>query len=232
MDHGRTNESARVARNSVCRGEIIAVDLSDPTNPVCRVSVGEPDIDGQGLASGWIRWTAARAGTVRTWSAPTIGEQVTVVCPMGDLSQGIAIGGLYSDARPAPSTAANEHVIQFDDGARLAYDDAAHALSVDLPAGGTIRMVSPVSVLIQTAAATVKANTITLDSPDTTCKGALTVEGPFTFLAGAEGKGGSGAVMRIDGSADFTGDVTASGKSLVHHTHRAQGENAITSEPL
>jgi phage baseplate assembly protein V len=232
MEQGRTNESARVARNSVFRGSVIAVDLSDATNPVCRVSVGDPETDGQGLQSGWIRWAAVRAGSLRTWSAPTLGEQVVVVCPMGDLAQGEVIGGLYSDERPAPSTSPNEHVMQFDDGARIQYDEAAHALTVDLPEGGTIRMLSPASVQIQTTAANVQAETITLDSPQTTCKGALTVEGPFTFLSGATGEGGAGSVMQINGSADFTGDVKAGGKSLIHHRHRAQGEFAETSETL
>ncbi|WP_186078679.1 phage baseplate assembly protein V [Burkholderia gladioli] len=234
MDGSRANEAARVVRNSALRGTVIDVDASDAANPVCRVAVGDPDIDGQGLESGWIRWCATRAGATRTWSAPSIGEQVTLVCPMGDLAQALVVGALYDEDHPAPATGTNQHIIQFQDGARLAYDDAAHALSVTLPAGGTIVMRAPATVQIQTQQASVTAQAITLDAALTTCKGALTVEGPLTFLAGMDGQGGNGgrAVMRINGSADFTGDVTASGKSLAHHRHRAQGESADTTEPL
>ncbi|WP_230980631.1 phage baseplate assembly protein V [Burkholderia cepacia] len=221
-------------------GRVIAIDASDAQNPVCRVAIGEEESDGQGLQSGWLRWTTARAGSLRTWSAPTIGEQVKIDCPMGDLAQGVVSGALYSEDRPAPSTSIAEHVMQFDDGARISYDEEWHALTVDLPAGATIRMVAPASVVVETKDATVKAEVITLDAKQTTCKGKLTVEGPFEFMSGATGKageGGSSPVMRINGAADFAGVVTAAdhqagGISLIRHPHQAKGEFSVTSPAL
>ncbi|VWD11886.1 bacteriophage baseplate assembly protein V [Burkholderia lata] len=240
MEQAAANEARRVARNSVLLGRVIAIDVSDAENPVCRVAIGDDESDGQGLQSGWLRWTTARAGSLRTWSAPTLGEQVKIDCPMGDLAQGIVSGALYSEDRPAPSTSIAESVMQFDDGARISYDEEWHALTVDLPAGATIRMVAPASVVVETKDATVKAETITLDATQTTCKGKLTVEGPFVFLSGADGQageGGSGPVMRINGPAEFAGVVTAAdhhagGISLIHHPHQAKGEFAITSPAL
>ncbi|MEX3555909.1 MAG: phage baseplate assembly protein V [Burkholderia gladioli] len=229
VEQARANEAQRVQRNSVFRGRVTAVDIGAQR---CRVAIGDPETDGQGLESDWLLWATARAGTMRTWSAPTVGEQVKVECPMGDLAQGIVSGALYADDNPAPSASANEHLMLFGDGARIAYDDGGHALTVDLPAGATIRFAAPASVLVQTESATVKASTITLDAQQTACKGALTVEGPLSFLSGATGQGGEGSVMKINGSANFTGDVQAGGKSLIHHTHRAQGESAETSPPL
>ena len=39
--------------------------------------------------SGWLPWFTSRAaGGEVTWSAPEIGERVTVLCPSGDIHQG------------------------------------------------------------------------------------------------------------------------------------------------
>ncbi|AOK28380.1 MULTISPECIES: hypothetical protein [Burkholderia] len=56
------------------------------------------------------------------------------------------------------------------------------------------------------------------------------MKGPFAFKSGMNGKGG--AAMKIDGRADFTGDVTASGVSLVEHPHRTQREFARMSKSI
>jgi GpV Apex motif len=62
-----------------------------------------------------------------------------------------------------------------------------------------------------TGAATLKAPTVTVDSPQSTFTGAVTVEGPFTFESGMTGSAGSsgGNTMNIDGDAHYTGTVTA-----------------------
>ncbi|WP_176039515.1 phage baseplate assembly protein V [Burkholderia stabilis] len=235
MGQAQANEAQRQQRNGILRGRVVALDLADPTAPRCRVAIGDPETDGEGLTTNWLSWKATRAGSVRTWSAPSIGEPVVIDCPGGDPSQGVVSGAEYADDYPAPSTSPSEHMIVFADGGRIVYDDASHALTVALPSGATIHFAAPASVLIETRAATVKAETVKLDAQQTTCTGALTVEGPFTFLNGATGQageGGSGAVMKIHGSADFTGDVTASGVSLVRHPHDARGEFSRTSSPI
>ncbi|AXF23496.1 phage baseplate assembly protein V [Burkholderia pyrrocinia] len=235
MGQAQTNEAQRQQRNGILRGRVVALDLADPTAPRCRVAVGDPDTDGEGLTTNWLPWKATRAGKVRTWSAPSIGEPVVIDCPGGDPSQGVVSGAEYADDYPAPSTSPSEHMIVFADGGRIVYDDASHALTVALPEGATIHFAAPASVLIETKAATVKAETVTLDAPQTTCKGALTVEGPFTFLSGATGEageGGSGPVMQIHGSAHFTDDVKAGDISLRFHPHQAKGEFALVSPPL
>ncbi|MDN7430523.1 phage baseplate assembly protein V [Burkholderia sp. AU45388] len=235
MGQAQANEAQRQQRNGILRGRVVALDLVDPTAPRCRVAVGDPDTDGEGLTTNWLPWKAARAGKVRTWSAPSIGEPVVIDCPGGDPSQGVVSGAEYSDDYPAPSTSPNEHLIDFPDGGRIVYDDASHALTVALPAGATIHFAAPASVVVETKDATIKAETVTLDAKQTTCKGKLTVEGPFTFLSGAtgeSGEGGAGPVMQIRGSAHFTDDVKAGDISLRFHPHMAQGEFALVSPPI
>ncbi|AOJ03310.1 baseplate assembly protein [Burkholderia mayonis] len=223
------NEIQRQARNVVRKGSILDVDHKAG---LCRVSVGESDDDG--LQTNWIPWLAPAAGNTREWSPPTKGEQVVVLGAMGDLAQGVALRGVFSDTFPAPDNLPNTHTRVYADGARVSYDHDAHALTAELPAGATVRVVAPVSITVETESATVKAASVTLDAEQTTCTGALLVKGPLAFESGMTGSGsaGGGNVMRIDGAADFTGEVRSMGKSVPHHTHQARGESAEVSQPL
>jgi phage baseplate assembly protein V len=84
------------------------------------------------------------------------------------------------------------------------------------------------------ASATVKAPAITLESPATTCTGALIVEGLLSFNAGMSGKPGpgGGAAAQIQGGMAITdGNVTADGIGLKTHTHREQGDGNNVGAP-
>ncbi|MCA8036743.1 phage baseplate assembly protein V [Burkholderia arboris] len=222
------NEIQRQARNAVRKGSILDVDYG---TGLCRVAVGESDDDG--LQTNWIPWLTPAAGSTREWLPPTKGEQVVLLGPMGDFAQAVALRGIYSDAAPAPDNSPNTHTRVYADGARVSYDHAAHALTAELPAGATVRIVAPVSVTIETQDAFVKAQAVTLDAEQTTCTGALLVKGAFAFESGMTGKGGEGgSVMKIDGRAEFTDDVVARNVSLVEHPHDAKGEFARTSKPI
>lgn len=63
---------------------------------------------------------------------------------------------------------------------------------------------------VQTANATVKAETVTLDAPETTCTGNLTVEGALAYKGGMTGEGG-GSVAVFNGETQFKGDVAVDG---------------------
>jgi hypothetical protein len=93
--------------------------------------------------------------------------------------------------------------------------------------GNAAVTVEGTTTVTSTGAADLKAPTVTIDSPQTTCTGALTVQGGLTFEAGMTGSAGSGggATMTITGDANFTGTVTGetdvisgtiSGKGHVH----------------
>jgi phage baseplate assembly protein V len=53
------------------------------------------------LLTTWL-WIALRAGDVVDWCPPSIGEQVIVFSPNGDLTQGKVLAGLFSAESPAP----------------------------------------------------------------------------------------------------------------------------------
>jgi phage baseplate assembly protein V len=221
-----TNEIQRRISNLIRKGVVIDVSHA-ATPPKCQVSMGE-------LVSNWLPWLTPAAGRTREWNPPTVGEQVLVLCPSGDPAQGYVLHGLFSEENWPPSFDPNTHARRYPDDARIEYDHESHSLSASLPSGATVTIVAPGSVNIRTQNAHVEAEQITLDAQQTTCTGGLRVVGPLQFESGMSGKGKAdgGAVMKIDGAADFTGDVTSKGKSVAHHKHREQGDGELVSEPV
>lgn len=112
----------------------------------CRLQLGD-------LVTGDVPWISGRAGSARVWSPPSIGEQCLLICPEGDAAAGVVLPGIFSDANPAPADD-DAWLVTFEDGTRLRYDPATHALEAILAAGGTV----------------------TIDAP-----GGLTVRGPVTI---------------------------------------------------
>ncbi|MDN2669794.1 phage baseplate assembly protein V [Janthinobacterium sp. SUN026] len=182
---------------------------------------------GPNLITEWLNWATRRAGSTRTWSAPTVGEQVIVFSPGGDLTRGIIVPALYSQAFDAPESSDTIHTTHYPDGAVVQYDHAAHALTATLP-GGT---------------ATVTADKVTSNAPSTICTGDLTVmknlivkqsttvEGVTTLNGGVNAKAGAagGVAMAVQGSIKATDDVLAGAISLAKHTHggvRAGGDQS------
>lgn len=89
--------------------------------------------------TGWLPFTAERAGGDRAWWAPEAGEQVVVVSPGGDLAQGIVQKSLYSDAAPAPAASADIRRQVFGDGLVIEHDRAKKVFRLNaLDSGGTI----------------------------------------------------------------------------------------------
>lgn len=93
------------------------------------------------LLTDWLPMSHGRAGGTRDWDPLTLGEQVTLQCPSGDLSQARLLPSLNSDNAPPPAGASAGNIIRdYPDGARWMHDHAnsVHVLSV--PAGGKIAL--------------------------------------------------------------------------------------------
>ncbi|WP_426074180.1 phage baseplate assembly protein V [Janthinobacterium sp. DSP2-3-3] len=176
---------------------------------------------GPTLITEWLNWATGRAGSTCTWSAPTIGEQVIVFSPGGDLTRGIIVPALYSQAFDAPESSDTIHTTHYPDGAVVQYDHAAHALTALLP-GGT---------------ATITADKVTSNAPSTICTGDLTVmknlivNGSTALNGGVNAKAGAagGVAMAVQGTIKATEDVLAGAISLAKHPHsgvRAGGDQS------
>jgi phage baseplate assembly protein V len=136
----RTPEDTPTDADQLIRfGTIASVDLGAAR---CTVSLDDDAVTGP------VRWLEARMGQTRTWSPPSEGEQVLVLCPAGEIGAAVALRGLVSDAFPPPGNDLLE-IMQFKDGAALSYDTDNHALAIILPNGGSLRVVAPGGVKVE-----------------------------------------------------------------------------------
>lgn len=139
----------RRIENIVRFGTIAEVDF---TNAKAKVKSG-------GITTDWLPWLTVRAGNVRTWSAPSIGEQCVILACSGELTTALILAGVYT--QNAPSNLPEEYVIDFRDGARAVYNHNT----------GTLKVTN-----IKTAH--IKAETsITLETPQVNMTGNLQVDG-------------------------------------------------------
>ncbi len=130
----RTPEDTPTDADQLIRfGTIASVDLAAAR---CTVSLDDDAVTGP------VRWLETRMGQTRTWSPPSVGEQVLVLCPAGEIGAAVALRGLVSDAFPPPGDDLIE-IMKFKDGAALSYDTDNHALAFVLPEGGSLRVVAP-----------------------------------------------------------------------------------------
>lgn len=179
-------------------GTIAAVDL---TAARCTVLYGDPDDEDGGAVSPPVRWLAPRAGDTGVWSPPTVGEQVVLLSPDGQIGAAIALLGIVQDRFPPVGGDLIETIV-FGDGARLSYDPQAHALFVVLPDGGTIDLQSP--------------GAVTIDAPaGVTIRGNLTLDG----------------TLELSGDVLAQGDVQAGNISLRDHRHLGVSTGTQQSGP-
>lgn len=85
--------------NSVRYGTVTAVD---PSTGTAKVSFGGD------TESAWLPVSSFRAGGARVWAPTVVGEQVMVVSPSGDTTQGVISGSIPSNAFPSPSSDGDE----------------------------------------------------------------------------------------------------------------------------
>lgn len=193
-------------------GTIASVQM---TPPRVRVRSG-------GLLSEWRPWLSLRAGTTTEWDPPTEGEQCLLISPSGEPATGIALVGLFSDAHPAPSCSPDEHVRLYPDGARACYNHVSGELSVT--GIRTLRVQA--------------ADHVTVDCPESTFTGNVTIEGRltvlddalfqaqakvmqlFSYLGGLAGQAGSSGNTTIEGPIRHShGDLSSNGVVLHRHDH-------------
>lgn len=194
MSDYELGELQRQQANTHRIGTIAAVDAAN-----ARVQVNVA-----GLTTDWLPWTASRAGATRAWSPPSVGEQVLVASPYGDLAQGVVLGSIYQDAHPAPASSQDQETVIFADGAVIDHNSATHALSATLNAAGSLK--------VTIGAAKVEASASSIK---------LTVGGIILELTSA-------------GLAITGGTVTHNGKNIgATHTHSGvQSGGSNTGAPV
>lgn len=124
-------------------GRIASVDLAAAR---CTVTLDEDGASGD-AETGPIRWIEGRAGQTRTWSPPSVGEEVVLLCPGGMIGSAVALRGLANNDYPPAGNSLIEGVI-YADGAVLSYDPEEHILSISLPTHGAIEIAAPGDITI------------------------------------------------------------------------------------
>lgn len=90
--HGKIGDLIRL-------GTIMSVDLVAATAIVQSGDVVSPALH-------WIE----QAGAFRTWSPPTVDEQVMLLCPEGDIAGGVILRGLFSNDFPKLGSSVNPQI--------------------------------------------------------------------------------------------------------------------------
>jgi phage baseplate assembly protein gpV len=104
----RLAELERRVRNIVRYGRVTEVDAAS-----ARVKVTDEEAgggEGKSITTDWLPWTEI-GGAFRTWTPPSIGQQVAVISPSGNLGQGLVLPNAFSDHFPPPSDKGDEHVM-------------------------------------------------------------------------------------------------------------------------
>lgn len=190
----------RRLENLIRIGTIIDVDLSGEI-PLYRVKTGELETD-------WIAATTQRAGTAKKSHAYTIGEQVVLMAPSGDMGAAMISHALNSDDNPSPDNHPTRDRTVYPDGAVIEYDPETSALNV---------------TGIKTAVIQVSTH-ITFDCPESTFTGDVTIDGnaqvtgTLTYQGGLNNTGSSSGAT-IHGPITHSGGELTS-NNVVLHTHK------------
>ena len=190
----------RLLRNLIRIGTVAAINLDDGT---CRVDTGYN-------TTAWLQWLTARAGNTRTWNAPSVGEQVLVLCLGGELDTAFVLTGIYSDDNPAPSASADALHWSFPDGAVIEYEPATGALTATGIKTAAVKAADFIRATTKVVMVTASEK-ITLDTPLVECTSKL-----------------KAATFELTGGGSMKGNITHSGGSLtsngvVSHSHTHGG---------
>lgn len=206
----------RLIQNLIRLGTVAEVRHGRPAR--VRVRTG-------GILTTWVPWIELRAGETRTWSPPTVGEQVVLFSPGGELASAIALVGVDQDAIPHPSSSPQEKVTVHPDGAVETYNHATGAMTI-----------TGIKSLYVEAADSVhfKTQKITLDAPQSTSTGKHTIEDLLTYLAGMTGRNGKGNSTAITGDIRHEqGNLSSNGVVVHLHVHTGvQSGGANTGGPV
>jgi phage baseplate assembly protein V len=201
----RLAELERRLGNVIRMGTVLAVD---PQASKCKVQLDTE------LITTWLPWLTQRAGLdAATWWAPSLGEQVVILSPGGELSVAVVLPSLNQALMPPPGDNPAEHVTRYGIGTMV----KVNVLT------GAVEVVTPGPLKATALSAEITAPTVQVTGA-VTITGPLTVTGPIACAA-ITGTGAltapsaaiAGAVTA--GSVTASGDVQGGGKSLMTHTH-------------
>ncbi len=116
------SELQRKLANIVRIGVVKEVDYEKAK---VRVKIGE-------FLTDFLPWITSRAGEERSWLPPSINEQVVILSPLGELSLGVVLAGIYQQNYSAPENSEMINSLVFQDGTKLLYDKESKNLEISV----------------------------------------------------------------------------------------------------
>lgn len=104
----RVAELERRVSNQFRHGPVAQVDAEKHR---VRLEIGTT-ADGKPFLGPWVPY-AQVAGALKVHTPPSVGQNMTMLCPNGDFRQAVAMPFTWSDANESPSTKGDEHVLTF-----------------------------------------------------------------------------------------------------------------------
>ncbi|UTW43221.1 phage baseplate assembly protein V [bacterium SCSIO 12844] len=214
----RIGELERRLANLIRIGTVAQID---PIRARVKIQAGA-------ILTTWLKWMTQRSGDCLTWWSPSLGEQVVILSPSGELNNGVVLPSIYTNNQPSADLKLDHKV--YSDDTTISYSYADKKLTINCV--GNIDVTAASSVNVTCNNVNVKAQSIYANCPMTTITGNVLVKGSITYqsgLYGSNSKGGSTA--SIQGALNvINGDITADNISLKKHTH--QGDSGgVTSTP-
>jgi phage baseplate assembly protein gpV len=113
-------------------------------------------------------------GTGKSWRPMKVGQQVTLLCPDGDLANAVALPGGFHDQNPAPSQSADEDIENQRGQGRLRATDTAQFLefgstSVEVEDGKITISAGGVKVVVSGSGVAVTGGEVTHNGHDIGC---------------------------------------------------------------
>ncbi|WP_249532788.1 phage baseplate assembly protein V, partial [Escherichia coli] len=85
----------------------------------------------------------SHAASVRVvWSAPSVGDPVTVVSEGGETRNVVVMLGLHIDVKAPPSNDPHDHVTAYCDGATMTYNAKNHTLAWQVVPDDVVKILS------------------------------------------------------------------------------------------
>ena len=145
---GRMADLERRVYGMVRHGTVAQVD---PATGMVRIKMGASTGGGDFL-SPWVPY-GQTAGALKAHVPPTVGQQMTLMAPSGDVRQAVALPMTWSDANASPSGAGDQNVLTYGNAQITLADDL---LKVEV--GGSVVQMTAAEIKIETGGSSLIIN--------------------------------------------------------------------------
>ena len=125
----RVEELERRHANLMRPGQVTKVDHG---KGLVQVKVGDLD-------SHWVPWTET-AGSIKTWTPPSVGQQVHLFSPSGEPGQGWVMPAGFSDQNPQAHDKGAEHKLKIGDTSFLVTGSKLTITAPDIEFNGKVQV--------------------------------------------------------------------------------------------